>query len=277
MSSSATKVLTPRSRRLRTIAVFAPLAIAAALLPFLPVIPQDPTYHEFADQRSVLGIPHCGDVLTSALFSLVGLHGLLVLFRLGRRGGQAFADPRERWAYAVLFVGVALTGAGSAYYHLAPTTATLFWDRLPMTLIFAPIFCIVAAERIGPRLGRLALLPALVIGVSGAIHWHLTELAGHGDVRIYGLVQFYPLLAAPLMLALFPSRYSHAHYFWGLIAAYGIAKVFEVLDAEVLALNGFASGHNLKHVFAAIGIWVLVGMLRKRRKSFGIVSSPATK
>jgi len=264
MSQPPTKVLTPRQRRLRTIAVFAPLAIALLALPFLPAFPQDPTYHDFADQRTVLSIPHFGDVATSLLLTLVGLHGLYVVF-LRRATRAAFEDPRERRPYGVMFAGIALTGLGSAWYHWDPTTASLFWDRLPMTLIFAPMLVVGVTERIGARLGRLLLLPAVVLGVAGAVHWHVTELLGCGDVRLYGLVQFYPMLAVPLMLALFPARYTHAHYLWGLLAAYGIAKVFEILDADVLALNGFASGHNLKHVFAAIGLWTLVGMLRKRR------------
>ena len=263
MSQPSVRVLEPRQRRLRTIAVFAPLALAVLALPFLPSFAQDPTYHEFADQRTAAGIPHVGDVITSFLLTLVGLHGLWVVF-LGRRRERAFADPRERRAYGVLFAGIALTGLGSAYYHWDPTTTTLFWDRLPMTLIFAPLFSIAVAERIGPDLGRKLLLPALAVGVSGVVYWHLTELYGTGDVRVYGLVQFYPMVAVPLMLALFPPRYTHAHAFWGLFGAYGIAKMFEIFDADVLALNGFASGHNLKHVFAALGLWALVGMLRKR-------------
>jgi hypothetical protein len=273
MSTPAAKVLTLRQRRLRTIAVAAPLVIAVLALPFVQTIPQDPTYHDFADQRTALGIPHAGDVVTSFLFVLVGLHGLWVLLR--RRAPAAFDDRREGCAYALLFVGVAVTGLGSAWYHLEPTNSSLFWDRLPMTLIFMPLLAIVTAERVSPRLGRLMLVPAVLIGMGGAVHWHLTELAGCGDVRIYGLVQFYPMLAVPLMLALFPPRYTHGHYFWGVLAAYGIAKLFEVFDASVLELNGFASGHNLKHVFAAIGLWVVVGMLRKR-SSFGIVSGGST-
>jgi hypothetical protein len=263
MSRPQVKTLTPRQRRLRTIAVFAPLAIAVLALPFLPTFAQDPAYHDFADQRTVAGVPHFGDVATSLLLTLVGLHGLFVVF-LRRATEAAFEDLRERRAYGVMFAGIALTGAGSAYYHLDPSTSSLFWDRLPMTLIFAPMFAIAVTERIGPRLGLRLLVPAVVLGVGGAVHWHLTELAGCGDVRVYGLVQFYPMLAVPLMLALFPARYTHAHAFWGLFAAYGIAKVFETFDADVLSLNGFASGHNLKHVFAALGLWAMVGMLRKR-------------
>jgi hypothetical protein len=263
MSQSTLKVLSGRQRRMRTIAIFAPLVIAVASLPFLPTFAQDPTYHDFADERIVLSIPHFGDVATSLLLTLVGLHGLWVVL-LSRARSTAFEDRREGRAYVAMFTGVALTGVGSAYYHWEPTTSSLFWDRLPMTLIFAPLLAIAVTERIGARLGRRLLLPAVIAGVGGALHWHLTELAGCGDVRIYGLVQFYPMLAVPLMLALFPARYTHAHYFWGLLAAYGVAKVFEALDPEVLAFNGFASGHNLKHVCAALGLWILVGMLRKR-------------
>src|SRR5215475_9765872 len=98
------------------------LAVAAAgvTLLALPPIPQDPAYHLFADQRPFLGIPNCLDVLSNLPFALVGLLGLAFVFRRGRENARAFRDPWERWPYAILFAGIALTTLGSAYYHLAP-------------------------------------------------------------------------------------------------------------------------------------------------------------
>ena len=55
------------------------IGVRALLLTFvvwaaLPAIPQDPSYHFFADQRQWLGIPHAADVLSNAAFVLVGLY-----------------------------------------------------------------------------------------------------------------------------------------------------------------------------------------------------------
>jgi hypothetical protein len=247
------------------IAVVIPGVVGLLALALMGRFPQDPGYHTFADLRVIWGIPHFGDVVSNLAFILVGLHGLWVALReRGMHGRSPFADRRERVAYLVLFGGVICSGLGSAYYHFEPDNVSLFWDRLPMTIVFAALMSILLSERLSARAGRLALLPALVVALSAVIYWHLSELAGRGDVRFYGLVQFYPLVGGALLLALFRPRYTRGHYFWALFAAYGVAKVCEESDASILDLNGFVSGHSLKHVCAAMGVWILVGMLRKR-------------
>lgn len=102
------------------------MAVSFAGLSLLPPIPQDPHYHEFADQRTLLTIPNFWNVVSNLPFVLVGGAGL----RKFRH------DPIP----AMLFLGILLTGFGSAYYHWYPNDDTLFWDRLPMTLVFMAIF-----------------------------------------------------------------------------------------------------------------------------------------
>lgn len=58
----------------------------------------------------------------------------------------------------VLFLGLALTGFGSAYYHLAPDSARLIWDRLPLTLVFMAILAATVVERISVTVGFLLLI-----------------------------------------------------------------------------------------------------------------------
>ena len=73
--------------------------------------------------------------------------------------GTAFIDARERWPYALFFAGVALTGLGSAYYHWAPDTPRLFWDRLPMTVGFMALLAAIVAERVSVTAGIIVLGP----------------------------------------------------------------------------------------------------------------------
>ena len=54
--------------------------IAAAFW-FSP-IPQDPTYHEFADRRTFFGIPNFWNVFSNLSFVLVGAFGLRMVSRL---------------------------------------------------------------------------------------------------------------------------------------------------------------------------------------------------
>jgi hypothetical protein len=75
-------------------------------------IRQDQDYHRFADGRAFLGIENAADVLSNIPFIVVGAMGLVLLWR-----------SREMHAYWLLFGAVALTGLGSAYYHLAPNDA----------------------------------------------------------------------------------------------------------------------------------------------------------
>ena len=108
----------------------------------------------------------------------------------------------------VFFAGLLLTGFGSAYYHLEPNNERLVWDRLPLAGALMGLFAAVIAERIGVRAGLALLAPLVVVGLGSVLWWHGGEVRGHGDLRPYALVQFYPLVAVPLMLYLFGPRYT---------------------------------------------------------------------
>src|SRR5512143_387890 len=97
----------------RRVLVF--LAIVAASLVgllLLPPIHQDQNYHDFADQRTILGIPHFWNVVSNLLFIAVGVVGV----------GQFRRDA----AIALLFLGILLTCFCTAYYQLDPNARTLF-------------------------------------------------------------------------------------------------------------------------------------------------------
>ncbi len=132
------------------------------------------------------------------LFILVGLRGLLLLERPVVSGGISVI-------YLVLFSGILLTGFGSAWYHLSPDNDSLVFDRLPMTIVFMALLSATIGEQIDPGMGVRLLFPLLVIGVASILWWHYTERAGAGDLRLYVLVQYYPILLIPLILLLFPS------------------------------------------------------------------------
>ncbi len=228
-------------------------------------IPQDPVYHQFADQRSLFGVRHFGDVVSNVALVLAGTLGLSFLATERRTAiNSLFLEDRERHPYFAFFGGILVTGFGSAYYHLAPDTPRLFWDRLPMTLVFMSLFTIVISERVGARAGSRLFLPLLIAGAGSVLYWMLTERMGVGDLRPYAAVQYAPALAIPLLLFLFPPRYTESRYFWGVVVCYGLAKVCEVLDPLILRLNGIVSGHSLKHLLAAAGSWLVLRMLRRR-------------
>jgi hypothetical protein len=246
------------------IAVILASAIAVLVVDFfLPRIPQDPTYHNFADQRALWGIPNFGDVVSNAAFLVVGGLGLIVLFGRSATAGDRTAPV---WLpFVVYFAGVGLVAFGSAYYHWNPLDETLFWDRLPMSIAFMALFAAIITDRIHDKSGRI-LLPFLVgLGMISVIYWHMTEQAGHGDLRFYAVVQFFPMLAVPLICLLFSPHRLDCRYLVPMFGFYALAKVCEYYDDEIFALLGLTvSGHTLKHVLAAAAALMALPMLRPK-------------
>jgi hypothetical protein len=261
------RALVPRlSRKTREwiFVAFTVLAIAATFSS--PPVLQDPAYNHFADQRTFFGIPNFFDVISNAPLLLVGLLGLaFILLRATLTSQRAFATDHEVWSYIALFTGVTLSGLGSAYYHLAPGDNRLVWDRLPMTVIFMSFFAATISERINTKTGLLLLPILLSVGIASIIYWHVTELRGSGDLRVYLDVQYYTTAAIPLVAILFPSRYTRGRIVFTVFAVYVFAKVFELLDGAVYSLGHVVSGHVIKHIIAAVASLLILDMLRRRR------------
>jgi len=241
-------------------------AVAAAIVVVLlfPATPQNEAYHNFADQRPLLGIANCLNVISNAPFLFIGLAGMGLTLRGTRAGKNLFVDARERWPWFALFVGVALTAFGSAWYHHRPNDHTLVWDRIPMTIGFLSLVAAVVAERISLRAGIRILLPLIASGIGSVVYWEITQTRGHGDLRPYAIAQFGSLLALILMFTLFPARYTHSLDFVVALAFYGVAKLFEAGDKLVFTAGHIVSGHTIKHFFAALSTYWVLRMLRLR-------------
>lgn len=76
------------------------------------------------------------------------------------------------------------------------------------------------------------------------------------DLRFYICVQFYPIVLFPIILLCFKTPKSIAKRYWVLIIAYVIAKVLEHLDISIYNSIKF-SGHSLKHLVSALGLYLL--------------------
>jgi ceramidase len=251
--------------------IFAMAGASVLGLALHKAIPQDDSYHMFADRRTVLGIPNFWNVVSSLPFLLIGIAGLRAL----REHGSTGALRPLYLAYATFFVGAILTAFGSAYYHLNPDTSTLTWDRLPMGVVFMAFVAIIVGEHIEPQLGRRCLPFLVLIGIFSVAYWQYTELLGRGDLRLYVLVQFLPMLLVPLIMLLFPSRLSKVYFIWGIVGAYAAAKILEVLDERIYRAVGILSGHTLKHLAAAAGVYLLVLAVQQRSVVIRIGSARA--
>ena len=124
----------------------------------------------------------------------------------------------------------------------------------------------VIAECISIKAGRLLLFPLVIIGIASVLWWNYTEQAGRGDMRLYGFVQFYPVIVIPVILILFPSPVNAKAWrslMW-VVICYVFEKLFEHFDKEIYATAGFISGHSLKHIAAAMTTWYMVNAFKKK-------------
>lgn len=226
-----------------------------------PVMIQDQSYHQFADNRSFFGIPNTLDVLSNIFFALVGVLGIQeVVVR------QPALVTKKSWFW--FFLSVLLVAPGSAYYHLSPADATLVWDRLPMSGAFMALYVVLLSEHLTLR-SENYLFPALILGVLSVVTWVITT-----DLRFYSSVQYGSFVTVPLILALFPSRFSLKIYYFVALVLYGIAKWAEAGDKEIYEISSaLISGHTLKHLLAALGLLGLWWMVRTRSEEGGRLNS----
>ncbi len=235
-------------------------AIITVATGFVDPIPQDPQYHQFADQRVYFDIPNTLNVVSNLLFALIGIIGLM---QLCTRRSLLVIDSIYT-VYIMFFAALVAIAPGSAYYHWMPDNQSLVWDRLPMTIAFMSFFTIILAERLSLKFAKIMFLPLIIAGVLSIVYWHYSELAGEGDLRPYGLVQFLPMLMIPMILLMFEAKYTGDRAIWWFLGWYLVAKVLEIFDGQIYEWLPLISGHSLKHLAAGIGCLVFLRYLRYR-------------
>lgn len=241
-------------------AILIGLALCAIVGVFLlPPISQDPAFHQFADDRMIFAIPNFYNVMSNLPFLVLGIIGLYVFFRNNKLSPASLA-------VLTLFIGVTCIGLGSAYYHWHPSNATLVWDRIPMTVTFMSFFVIVIGNYINERWSLILLLSLLIMGVLSVITWYYGEVNGHGDLRLYILVQFFPMLAIPLMIFMYPTPRAIRINVIAAVILYAIAKFFEDRDAVIFNSGGVLSGHTIKHLFAAAAVFFILQTVKRTNK-----------
>ncbi|TDR30400.1 ceramidase domain-containing protein [Hydromonas duriensis] len=240
------------------------LAVSGML--FVQPIPQDPAYHDFADNRTLLFIPNFWNVMSNCGFLIVGALGLYKLYVL--KSLKTLTPIRH--SYAIFFLGVTLVAFGSGYYHWVPSNDSLLWDRLPMTLAFMALLSIVLAEFLSMSWGKNSLWPLLVVGILSVVYWRWGELHGRGDLRPYALVQFLPIILILILVCFGDNRYNTSvrmlpKGYLGLTGCYVLAKLFEHFDRFIYAASfNVMAGHAIKHVIAALGLWFLLVSIEQR-------------
>ena len=233
--------------------------LVAAVMIWVDPIPQDLNYHLFADGQTKFGVVNFWNVMSNVPFLIVGSMGVFALLKNKLNITREF-----KLYYWVFFIGIILVGFGSAWYHLEPNNQTLVWDRLPMTIAFMAFFAVIVAEYVDKKLGKLLFWPLVIAGLLSIVYWQYSESMGAGDLRWYALVQFLPLILIPLIFMLYPRPYSQTKLLWWFLGMYVMAKLLEHFDGEIFNAMTLISGHSLKHIAAAIGVWLYLRYLSKR-------------
>ena len=231
------------------------VAVGLAIAFTAPVEVQDEAYHGFASSR-LFGIENFGIAGSNAAFLIVGLWGLWLVYG-GKFAPRLFEAPGARRPYAVFFAGAVLLAFASGTYHADPTTDSLLWDRLAMTVVFMALLAIFITDRIGRGAGVAVMLPALLLlGAASMAYWRLT-----GDLRLYRVVQVLPILFVPMLCLFFEGRLTRFKYVVWMGFWFGLATVFEFYDKE---MHYFFSvgGHTIKHPAAAVACYMVIAMLR---------------
>ena len=245
------------NKKIGSIAIIITTIISISIVLLLDPIKQNTEYHNFTDQRTYFDIQHFWNVISNLPFLFVGVRGLYSIY-----SNKIKIITSLKITYILFFLGVSIVAIGSSYYHIKPSNASLVWDRLPMTIAFMSLFSIVISEFVSSKVGKILLWPLIVIGVLSVFYWYSVD-----DLRLYILVQFLPVLVIPLILLFFKSTFTNTHGYWFLLLAYVIAKLLEHFDSQIYNILFFISGHSIKHVIAALGVYLLLISYNNRERA----------
>ena len=104
----------------------------------------------------------------------------------------------------------------------------------------------------------------LIAGIYSILYWYYTELMGAGDLRMYAFIQFFPVVAVPLILIFYKNSQLYTKWLVYAFVAYAIAKLCEHFDAAIFSYLKVISGHTIKHLFSALAVWFIYRVYRKQ-------------
>ncbi len=223
---------------------------------FIDPIPQDLSYHNFADSRIIFGIPNFYDVISNLLFAAVGILGIAYVF--------SHWEKEKSWSWLILFLAILLVAGGSSYYHFNPNNDSLTWDRLPMAVGFMALFAIVVGDYIYTKFETWLLIPMCLLGVTSVLYWNFTD-----DLRLYAWVQFFSTALLILVIFLYkPSTYLTKYFIFAFIF-YALSKITEHFDKPIYALTSDTiSGHTIKHLLAGIATFYFYLILKHKTTKY---------
>ena len=143
---------------------------------FYGPISQPQEYHDFADDRELLGVPNALDVMSNLAIIYPGLVGLAFVNE-SRKNSQVSED--EVSIHITMFSGMILTFAGSVWFHLDPNDSTMLWDRLGMSVVIGSCISLLIHDMWDRNLASKIHLPIVIASVVSVLWWPVFD-----DLRI---------------------------------------------------------------------------------------------
>ncbi|MBN9542650.1 MAG: hypothetical protein J0G32_02495 [Alphaproteobacteria bacterium] len=231
----------------------------------IPRLHQPSEYYDFADTRVFLNIPNSINVLSNIPYIILGAIGMALV--LTRHHSNRLIKLYANFPYSTIFICSVLLGMGSIYYYSDPSHYTLFWMRLPLTIIYMAIMCLLLEDRISIKSGHILLFISVLIGASSVLQWEYTELTNKSDIKFYEIIQFIPFVVSMATLILFPRGFKEDKYWFKIFAWFLIGKIFEIFDYEIFHFTSeLCSGHTFKNLASAMSIYYVVKYLSHKGK-----------
>jgi hypothetical protein len=228
--------------------------LAVIAVSWMPPMAQPLSYHLFSDTSSMMDIPNFWNVVSNLPYLISGA----ILIK------HAIKTNTTELSVWIFGVSLSLVSIGSSYYHWQPTTASLFWDRLPIVIGFMALFNLFIKDYMSKSFANKLFWPTMLVAILALLYWRYTEQLGQGDMRAYLLVQIIPILTMSIGLAA-QRHHRFTPVYTLLLVSYILAKGFELADHLQLEQWLIISGHSWKHLISGVGLAVFAHKYTKMR------------
>ena len=197
-------------------------------------IPFPQGYHNFVDKRTIGGIPNFMNIVSNLAIAL-----------------PAFYLMKKQKKISFLSINILLLAITSALYHVNPNDNTIFLDMLFVMSINTVVLSYFVNKQVGNFI--------FILGILSVFYWKKYD-----DLRFYEFLKIAIPVYAIFMLYKNPKV---SNYIFPVIILTILIRVSEYNDKEIYKLTGgVISGHTLKHILAALDIYLIIIILKKLGK-----------
>jgi len=202
-------------------------------------------YHNFADRKTLFGIPNAMNVLSNI--------AILIPFFYLLKKKENTNQENMLSEKNLLIIHILLLTIASIYYHYNPSDNTIFWDILMIATLSIIVLNIINNHEYGKLLYILSILSVIYWKYSGDIKLYLIILIG---VPIYFFLKYYKNKNDTIR------KYLYFTIFFTILY-----RIVELYDHQIYKITGnIISGHTLKHIFAGLSILYIVKLLEEDNK-----------